>query len=207
MAMSTASLPTSTGIVPIIPLKKKWTIDEFLALPDDGIERCLINGELREGSNVTRRSRFHSFLMADITMILQAWVHSQPVPRGRIVCGDAGFRLSTDPTFLVGTDVAYISAMMATATPDHTTLFDGAPILAVEILSPSDTMEQIDEKLEGYLKYGTQLVWIVSNTQKTITAHAPYRRPRLFTLDDDLTAEGILPGFCVAVREILGEAR
>jgi hypothetical protein len=45
--------------------KKLMTTEEFLALPDDGVERWLINGVVREfGDIMTRRNRHHGRLTA-----------------------------------------------------------------------------------------------------------------------------------------------
>jgi Uma2 family endonuclease len=115
------------------------TTEEMLALPDDGVERWLINGELRE-KPMTVRNRFHSALMASVVYVLKEWCHRQPAPRGAVLCGEAGVRLRRDPDLTVGVDVVYISAEVNARQTDETTLIDGAPVLAVEILSPNDTV-------------------------------------------------------------------
>ena len=132
------------------------TAEEFLALPDDGVERDLIFGEVRE-EPMTRRNRHHSRTETWIAHFLLAWLETQPEPRGEIVSGEAGFRLSRDLDSLVGIDVAYVSAKIAAVDPDSA-YFEGPPVLAVEILSPSDQQERIDEKVSLYLKTGVPLV-------------------------------------------------
>ena len=103
---------------------KLMTAEEFLALPDDGVERWLIRGELREkrDTDMTRRNRPHSITEARVTRILGTWLNTQPTPRGEVVCGEAGFILRTDPeTSTAGVDVAVITAAQADAiTPDTT---------------------------------------------------------------------------------------
>ena len=51
------------------------------------------------------------------------------------------------------------------------TYFDGAPNLVVEILSPSNRKEDIEEKLPKYLELGVTEVWIVDPEEKTISMH------------------------------------
>ena len=63
-----------------------------------------------------------------------------------MVSGEAGFVLRQNPPSGVGIDIAYVSAEVAARQPDAA-YFDGPPVLAVEILSPSDTQESIDEKV------------------------------------------------------------
>jgi Uma2 family endonuclease len=133
------------------------TIEEFLKLPDDGVERELTRGELRErGSReTTRRNRRHGRAEATISLVLGAWLWQNPDRAGEIVSGETGFILGRDPATGVGIDVAYVSAEVAAKAPELP-YFEGPPVLAVEILSPSDTQEDIDEKRSLYLESGSR---------------------------------------------------
>src|SRR5437764_1098324 len=132
------------------------TTVELEAIPDDGKERWLIDGQLRvageEDGEVTRRNRGHSRIEATIAAKLQQWSSNQPEPRGEVLVGEAGFRLAKDPDTTAGVDVAYISAETAAANPNEDEMVDGAPVLAVEILSPYDKHEEVVEKVATYLK-------------------------------------------------------
>ncbi|MGL4420322.1 MAG: Uma2 family endonuclease, partial [Gemmataceae bacterium] len=74
--------------------------------------------------------------------------------------------------------------------------------LAVEILSPSDTQQAVDEKVQVYLKTGVQLIWIVNPVQQTITAYQPKQVPLFFTIKDSMTAPEILPGCALSMAEL-----
>ncbi len=179
------------------------TTEEFLALPDDGKERWLIRGELHERERpMTVRNRRHSRIMARVTRFLDVWRDSQPEPRGEVLCGEAGCRLRGTPDSVVGIDVAYISAEVAAQRVDETTLIDGVPILAVEILSPNDTQEDINEKIDEYLDAGVALVWVFDPHRRTVTVHRPGEEPELVNVRQELTGEPHLPGFRVAVAEL-----
>jgi Uma2 family endonuclease len=177
------------------------TTEELLALPEDGMDRDLIRGELRE-KPMTRRNRPHSGVTARVTYLLEAWRILQPKPRGEVLCGEAGFRIRRDPDTTVGIDVAYISAQLAANTPENVKLIDGPPVLAVEILSPSDKHEEITEKVQEYLNAGVALVWVIDPVLRTVTVCRPDAAPVLFNVHQELTAEPHLPGFRVAVAEI-----
>src|SRR3712207_6163922 len=90
---------------------QRMTTEQLLALPDDGRERWLIRGELREGGEgeVTGRSGDHSRIEANICGELHAWLKIRPAARGEVLVGEAGVRLRQDPDTTVGIDVAYIS--------------------------------------------------------------------------------------------------
>lgn len=177
------------------------TTEQLLEMPDDGIERWIIRGELREGG-MTRRNRRHSRIEINIGSLLQEWLRTQPLPRGELLGGEAGFILSKEPENTVGIDVAYISAHTAEMNNDDVPLVDGPPVLAVEILSPSDQQRHITEKIQTYLDSGVALVWIVEPIFRTVTVYRPGEEPVLFNMTQELTAEPHLPGFRTAVSAI-----
>jgi Uma2 family endonuclease len=176
------------------------TVEEFLALPEDGTkDRWLIRGRLRE-KPMTYRNRWHCAVVAWIGHLLLDWLERQPEPRGNVLSGEVGCRLG-DGT-VVGIDVVYISAELAAHNPPDTTIIDGAPVLAVEVLSPSDREEEINEKVDLYLQAGVALVWLVDPHFRTVHVYRPNAEPELFNVRQELTAEPHLPGFRVPVAKI-----
>ena len=153
---------------------------------------------------MTMRNRSHSRTMLCIGCELENWLRQQPEPRGQAFSGDAGVRLRRDPELFYGVDVVYVSADVMANQPEDTTIIEGIPTLAVEILSPSDTQDDIEEKLDAYLASGIPLVWLLNTRRRTVTVHRPDHRPRLFNEDDVLTAEPHLPGFAVPVTRLFG---
>src|SRR5437899_10561112 len=96
-------------------LTKPMTTEELLALPENGTERGLIAGELREKpaewqeQPMTIRNRFHSKLLVAIAACLKNWRDRQAEPRGEVLGGEAGVRLRRAPDTTVGIDVVYVS--------------------------------------------------------------------------------------------------
>ncbi len=183
------------------------TTEELLALPDDGVERWLIRGRLREkrpcGERaMTVRNRWHSRIMVRVSHLLESWLERQPEPRGSVLGCEAGVRLRRNPDSTVGIDVVYVSAEVAAHQPDDTTLIDGVPVLAVEILSPNDTQEDIDEKIDEYLQAGVALVWVIDPHHRTVEIFRPGEEPEMVNVRQDLSAEPHLPGFRIPVAQL-----
>lgn len=181
---------------------KLMTTEEMLALPENGVDRELIRGELRE-KPVTIRNRRHSRTMSRIGGFLEHWLERQPEPRGEVLVGDAGFRLSRNPDTTVGIDLAYVSTELAASTPETVRVFDGVPVLAVEILSPSDQHEDVEDKIDIYIHAGVKLIWIVNPARRTVQVIREGGQPDLFNSQQDLRGEPFLPGFHVPVAKIL----
>jgi Uma2 family endonuclease len=179
------------------------TTEELLALPDNGVDRELIRGELRERP-MTRRNTEHSGILINIGWLLKTWVITQPEPRGKVYGGEVGCILRRNPDSTVGIDVAYVTADSLARRSGTTTLIEGPPLLAVEILSPNDTQEEVEEKekVKEYLAVGVALVWIVNPWRRTGTVYRPDAEPQLFNVTQEVSGEPHLPGFKVAVATI-----
>jgi Uma2 family endonuclease len=187
----------STGAPPSAPM----TTEQMLALPEDGMDRELIRGELRE-TPMTRRNKWHSGVESQIVYFLKRWLAENPWPGARVASGEAGFVLRRDPDTSVGIDVALISPEVVATTPASSAYYEGAPVLAVEILSPSDTQEDIARKIEIYQEAGVLLIWIVDPRFRTVQVFEAGKKPVMYNADQDLSGEPHLPGFRVAVASL-----
>lgn len=181
----------------------KMTLAEFHALPDDPQrERMLIRGRLWE-KPMTKRTRKHARLESRIAHILLTWAEQQPEPRPQVYSGEIGCDLPGLESG-VGIDVAVASAELEASLSDDDKYIIGAPTLAVEILSPTDRIEEINLKLRDYLDAGVPMVWIVNPFDETIVVHRPDIEPKLFTGRRELSADPILPGLHVNASDIFG---
>jgi Uma2 family endonuclease len=151
---------------------------------------------------MTVHNRWHSRIMARVTYLLESWQERQAEPRGSILCGEAGCRLRRDPDTTVGIDVVYFSAEVMARQSDETTLVEGVPVLVVEILSPNDTHEQVDEKTDDYLQAGMALVWVIDPHDRTVLIYRRGEEPALVNVRQELSGDPQLPGFRVPVAQI-----
>src|SRR4051812_11890069 len=122
------------------------TTKQLLAMPEDGMERELIRGQLKERP-MSCRGRLHSRITSKLDRLLGKWYEQLPEPRGELLTGEQAFRLQHDPDTTVGIDLAYIAPDLAASVPEDVFLIDGLPVLAVEVLSPSDMIEDVADKV------------------------------------------------------------
>ncbi len=177
------------------------TTAELLAMPEDGVDRWLINGELRERRWVVR-DHFQAATTTVVASALGNWLDGQSFPRGKVLTGDAGVRLPGEPETTFGIDVVYVSAAVLATLALGTTIVEGVPTLAVEILSPNDTQEDIHEKVDALLAAGVPLVWLIDPRARTVVVRRPDAPPTMFNDQEELTAEPHLIGFRVAVAKL-----
>src|SRR5262249_2476430 len=82
-----------------------------------------------------------------------------------------------------------------------------APDLAAEVVSPNDTYEEVDQKIEEYLRAGVRLVWIISPRNHTIRVYRFNGSSHSLRENDELDGEDVLPGFRCPVRDLFPQPR
>jgi len=156
----------------------------------------LIRGEVFE---MSRPSRIHGMVMNFIAVQLTLWLMKGN--SGSIATGDSGVVLDRDPATVVGPDVAYFTdADNIDEAPKKWT--EVPPVLAVEILSPSERPKQVATKIEEYLQAGVKLVWYVDPESRTVTIHRPNSEPLTLGAQDELSGGEELPGFSCQVADL-----
>jgi Uma2 family endonuclease len=73
------------------------------------------------------------------------------------------------------------------------------------VVSPSETAADLHKKIRQYLAAGSQAVWIVYPDSHEVEVHHCNKTIRLFTENDTLTANDLLPGFIANVRDFFPE--
>lgn len=173
------------------------TIEEFERLPDDGWRLELVRG------HVVREPPAgfdHGDVAFGIGTLLRRFVDERAL--GKVVGTDSGFVLFDDPPTVRAPDVAFVREDRLDF--DGTRFAPLAPDLAVEVLSPSNTMSEIHDKVLDYLDAGSQLVWVVDPVSGTITVYRSRHEIRLMTADEEIDGDEVLPGFRRRVSELIG---
>ena len=76
-----------------------------------------------------------------------------------------------------------------------------APDLAVEVLSPNDRSDEVEEKVQEWLAAGSRAVWTVDPKARTVTVYRPGAEPVTLTEDQKLEGGEVLPGFACLVAD------
>jgi Uma2 family endonuclease len=172
------------------------TAEDLWRMPNNQ-RRELVNGELR---TMAPAGFEHGAVITNVAFLLARHVKAQRL--GVVLGAETGFILARNPDTVRGADVAFVSTASLPQGPLPTSFFPGAPDLAVEVVSPSDTMVDVENKVDDYLAAGTRLVWVVNPRHKTVTAHRPQTPPQVLGQADTLTGMDVVPGFSCSVSEI-----
>jgi Uma2 family endonuclease len=173
------------------------TADELLRLPDDGLRHELVRGEL---TSMPPAGFEHGDLASHVDWSLRKHVTERKL--GKVVVGDVGFKIAADPDTVRAPDVAFIRAELVAGAGRVTGFWDGAPDLAVEVISPNDLYTEVDEKVAEWLDSGTQMVLIVNPRRRTVAIHRPSQPVRILSETDVLKGEDVVPGWSLPLREL-----
>lgn len=185
----------------VATLTKPKSMEDIVKMPDDGINRWFVKGELQEAP-MSFRNRYHSQTMTCVAQKLKNWSDSQPEPRGRVLTGDTGVILDLDPETSYGLDVGYFSAEVMAKQSKDWSVIHGTPVLAVKIMSPTNDNGRMQAKIDDLLEAGTLAVWVLDPHYKHVIIYQPDLESLLVNSKQLLEGGSILPGFKVKVSEL-----
>jgi Uma2 family endonuclease len=173
------------------------TAEELFQMPDNGFRYELVKGELKK---MTPAGSKHGVTIANLTAPLT--VHVKASNLGIVLGAETGFKIGSEPDTVRAPDIAFIRRERIPASGVPEEFWPGAPDLAVEVLSPSDTIYEVEEKVTDWLAAGTRIVWVLNPRRRVIHIHRPQRQTQTLTEKDTLDGEDVLPGFRCQIAEL-----
>jgi Uma2 family endonuclease len=176
------------------------TLDEYFDLPDKpGISCELIDGRLIEMAKPTFG---HNAMGASFVYLL------------KIVCKRSfpDILISTDTEFILGSGTIQAPdvVLLRRSVYETATVYRGAlrraPDLAVEIVSPSESAADLDDKVANYLEAGTSTVWVIWPRRRHALAYHRGGTVQHVSAGQMLEAPEILPGGGIPLDEVFAES-
>jgi Uma2 family endonuclease len=84
--------------------------------------------------------------------------------------------------------------------------WDVVPDLAVEVVSPTDSADELEQKIAEYFRAGVQLVWVVHPTQSKIHVYRSPAEISGVSKNDVLDGGTVVPGFRLPLSELFTQA-
>jgi Uma2 family endonuclease len=160
-------------------VKVVLTYQDYAALPNDGKRYEILDGELNVSPAPGRR---HQAVLLRFAVAL----HAHVTARGLGEVYNAPFDVILAETTIVQPDLIFVAN-------DRLAMFsergaEGAPTLAIEVLSPSTIRTDRTTKLQLYARYGLPYFWIVDPERRLIEVYRlagdVYDGPQTFGGDD-----------------------
>ena len=173
------------------------TAEELLNMPDDGYHHYeLVRGELRKMAPV---GFYHGVSGSRIARTLIPHVSANGL--GEVPFPSPGYILERDPDHVLEPDVSFIRQERIDEVGYTRRFFPGAPDLVVEIISPSDRLTEVAEKVADWLSAGARMVVVVNPRNRTVQTHTIDGALTL-TEADTLDGGDVVPGWRMPVADI-----
>jgi len=162
--------------MPVLSEKKVYSYEDIDKLPEGFYE--IIDGEV---INLAPTGFEHGSLELSIGMFLNKHLKD----KGYIAVGEVGILIHKNPLRIRGADIVYISKDKAPEKP--TGILELPPNLIIEILSPNNTISEIEEKIEDYFKIGTERLIIINPAHKKIYIYQNGKNiVEIYNFDDEI---------------------
>jgi Uma2 family endonuclease len=172
------------------------TADEFLAWPDEpGMHQKLIRGEVVSTSLPGGR---HGEVACQAGQLLGN--HIQGLKLGKIYAV-SGCIIERDPDTVRAAYVSFLRAERLHLITDPNHYIPFAPDLALEVIDADDRYDDIQEKIQLWLKAGSLLVWSVDPESQTVTVYRPGAEPVILREDQEIDGGDVIPGFHYRVAD------
>lgn len=181
--MSTAANPT--------------TAEQLAKMPGDGKRYELINGELRMMSAAGGQ---HGRIAMRIGSMLEQHVRTKSL--GEVFAAETGFLLSTNPDTVRAPDAAFVNTTAFEQIDEIRGFLPVAPDLVIEVVSPSDTSSQVEEKANAWIGYGVKLALVVDPDNRSIRAYREGGVIRTYFAGDTVDGSDVVTGWQFAVDDV-----
>jgi|GEM_PF-400924 len=142
-------------------VKPKMTEEEFLRLPDDGRKYELVDGEAKEVPAGVR----HDAIVMRIGYLMYPFA----AKIGFLCASSAGFRMVTGNIRSPDVSLVLRERLPEGQLPEG--FMEGAPDLAIEVISPNEDWAELGRKIGEYFMSGSKQVWLVDPQAKTVTVY------------------------------------
>jgi len=179
---------------------KPMTADEFsewCSRPENAGKRVeLVRGEIIE---MPSAGEIHGTVCWWIGALLAMYVLKRG--KGRATSNDTGVGVEEGPDTVRGPDLCFFdeSRPLDQLNWKHSRQI---PALVIEVVSPNDKPNKINQRIGDYLRRGIPLVWIVDPEDKTVGVHRKSELPRTLDENDQLTGENVLPDLTIPVVDL-----
>src|SRR3954470_7052044 len=173
----------------VVPLQKRvWTEADLQALPDDGYNHELVNGELVKSP---KNNPEHGQICSRLLTALHTYAETHRL--GAVWDSSTGFWMENENCR--APDISFVAkARLRGLKRPPRSFFNGAPDLAVEVLAPSSMPQEITDRLKDFFASGTKVAWVIHPDEKFVEiCRSPTARTILGS-GASLDGEDLLPG-------------
>ncbi|MBI4910551.1 MAG: Uma2 family endonuclease [Acidobacteria bacterium] len=174
----------------------QFTLADLDRMPEDGMHREILHGELIEMPPPKPR---HEIITSRINASLVGF--NLQARLGTVFGSNMGYKVLRDDRTWIQPDVSFLvpERLPDDVDNDYVT---GAPDLAVEVISPSESAQDVEDKTEAYLQGGAHAVIVVYPRTAKVNLVLADGTSRTLRSADTISLPNLLPGWELPVKDI-----
>ena len=180
-----------------MPVQIAVTARQLGEMPKDSFFYELDEGEL---IRMPPAGEEHGWTEGELYVLI--FNHVKTHGLGRVYPSDTGFLLQSDPDVVRAPDIAFVRKERLPLACDPSGYIIGAPDLAVEIQSPSQSPADLDKKVRQYLAAGAQAAWAIHPRKRQAVMYRRSGEFEILTAGQYLEAPDLLPGLRIPLAQI-----
>jgi Uma2 family endonuclease len=191
----------SSPLVLQIPPSIQMTDEQFF-------EFCQVNRDLRIEQN-----KFRELVIMpptgsetgnrEVNVLGQLWVWSEQDGTGIAFSSSTGFKLSTGANRSPDASWIKLERWNELSAEQPEKFAPICPDFVVELRSPSDNLQSLQEKMEEYMQEpGIQLGWLIDRKQRQVYIYCPGKSEECLDNPTSVSGESVLPGFILNMSKV-----
>ncbi len=172
--------------------KRRYTEQDLLNMPDDGRKYELVDGRIQVVPTGARHGKIGFRLANKVSPFI--------TDRYEGFDSSTGFRMAGGN--IRSPDLSLMDVKRLPDGKPPVDFADGAPDLAVEIVSPTENLKDLMQKVFEYFESGSREVWLLFPERKQVHRYTAPLELEVLNENDLLTGDELLPGFEVRVKEL-----
>lgn len=132
----------------------------------------------------------------------QIWIWNQQTKLGKVFDSSGGFKLPNGANR--APDASWVKLERWNAlTPEQQKKFPPiCPDFVVELMSPSDSLKETQDKMKEYRDNGAVLGWLINRKSRQVEIYRPNQEVELLESPANVSGEDVLPGFILNLESI-----
>ncbi|HWV25491.1 MAG TPA: Uma2 family endonuclease [Thermomicrobiales bacterium] len=187
----------STSVKQLVTAEELWDMPE---VPGKRLE--LVDGEVVE---MPGAGALHGLILFALAQLLSDFVRRHNL--GLVTPDGVAYLLRRDPDQIRIPDTSFVAWDLVPEDGAPEGFWNGAPTLAIEVVSPNDRADDIQARVQDYLGAGSAQVWVLWPRTRSVSVYRPHTDTRQLGAEDALDGGDILPGFSVRVGDLFDVRR
>jgi len=138
----------------------------------------------------------------NVNLILQLASWNEQTQLGEVFDSSTGFTLPNKADR--SPDVSWVakSRWEALTKEEREKFIPLCPDFVIEIMSPSDRLSKVQEKMREYIDNGCRLGWLINRKKQEVEIYRPHQEVEILQAPQILSGEDVLPGFVLNLQKI-----